>query len=529
MNLRTTFLSRAFGSRPVPNVRLEVNSLRWAAVGGCDEASITAYGDPNNLWELIEFLRCPVFVRDEIGRDAWWGYVDEARVRIGALEVGATLSSLTNAVAVAYSYVQPGTQTVGQRKTTAWATDADSIAEYGRKEFLSSQAGMSDASATARRDAVLGAFRWPGGIVNPFGKPRGRVNYSGASQSQSATLVCRGWWKTTDWRQASIPSVVGPNYLTTSAAEQAVGSAAGTQKAMMVFNVGSQALSALQIDVYARKQGAPADNLVLAIYNLDSTGVPTGSALKSVSITGSGLGASLAWTAGVITEQQLTANTDYGLVISRSGAVDGTNYYAVGVNTALGYTGGYFRIYNGSAWVARAPDADMNFLIWVNNNAETTEQIRDLVTLYGEFITAVDVDAASGVTLPSYRDGDTKVMQELRSLLEAGGPNGRRLLASVDTERRLKVWEEPASTTVGYYLKQDGSVLDRNQRLVPEHLSPVGQWCLLKDVLPASADLSKLNNPEMQFIEGAAWSENNGLQLQFRGQPSIDDIGRVQR
>ncbi len=440
VTLLPRFQNRAFAD--IANdreLRLVVNSLEWDAIGGPVQASITAYGPEMNLWNLIEYLRYPVAIGDERDDLAWWGLVDEARVRVGAVEVGASLGHMSNRVAVAYSYIEPGSNVVGTRKTTAWAQDDDAVAEYGIKEWLSSASGLTDAAALARRAAILAQHKWPGGAAQSFGMPRGRVRSSGAENSQSASLICRGWMSTLGWKYASVGSVAGPAYTATST-EQAFGNAAATTRVFQQVLVGAQAINLLSIQVYVRKQAAPGDNLVVGLYALDANGVPTGSALASASTAGSGLGTSLAWLNLAVTEMELAANTLYGLQVSRSGANDGTNYYAVGCNAALGYTGGYFRIWNGSAWVARGTDADMLFQLMVNNKVETTTQIRDLATVYGQWVTGIDVDAASTVFTGSYRDGDTTALQEIEELLQLGGANGRRLLAEMDRQRRLHVY-----------------------------------------------------------------------------------------
>lgn len=356
------------GWRSFPNVWFRVNSLDWEAQGGCQAASITAFGEELALWELIETLRGPVRIQDENAEAVWWGFVGEVQVRVDAIEVGATIDSMVNKIAVAYSYVAAGSQEVGERKTTSWASDTESIAEYGTKEFLSSMDGLSDAAAVARRDAILGARRWPVGTGAPFGQPRGRVRRSGAKKSLSATLFCRGWSDTLRWRYA---------------------------------------------------------------------------------------------------------------------AVSGTSSVA------------------------------------------TTTQITNLESTYGEFITGVDIEAASGISSSEYRDGDTTVWEEILALLDSGGANSRRLLCAVDVDRRLKVWEEPASSEVKYFMDSHGDLYGVGNVLVDEFRPPVGKWLRLRDVVPGSADVTKLATPELQFIEGARWDSENGLQLQFRGQPSIEDMFKV--
>ncbi len=532
MSLRVSFQSRGFVAKLTPpGLDYRVNSMQWNAIGGCAEASITVFGSPDELWEMIELLRCPVRIENERGTALWWGYVHDARVRVGAIEVGTSLAAMSNKVAVAYSYVQPGTQTVGQRKTTSWASDADSIAEFGTKEFLSSQGGLSDAAAEARRAAILASRKWPQGVASSFGSPRGRVTYSGADNSQSATLLCRGWWSTLDWRYASIASAPGVTYATTSATEQIVGSTSANTKMMQVVTLSGRSLNALGLSVYAKKAGSPADNLVLSLYQADdSTDAPTGSALGSVNIAGSSLTTSLAWVAGTFAaEKNMDPAKDYCVQVSRSGSPDASNYYIINVNEGLGYTGGFLRIYDGADWVARSPDADMPFVISVNNNLESTYQIRELAGTYGEFITGIDVEEDSGIILPSYRDGDTLTLGEIEELLKAGGANGRRLLCAVDIDRRLRVWEEPASTSVLYRINRDGVLMDKIFAALDEYAPPVGVWVRLTDVIPGNADVTKLISPELQFIEAASWSKDSGMQLAFRGQPSIEDMFKIKR
>jgi hypothetical protein len=283
----------------------------------------------------------------------------------------------------------------------------------------------------------------------------------------------------------------------------------------------------LSLAIYARKQGTPVDNLNFGIFALDpATGTPTGSELCSASIAGGSVGASLAWITLSVTEEELAANTLYGLEVSRSGSIDASNYYAVGVNAALGYTGGVFRIWNGSAWVARGTDADMLFGTNVNNKVESTNQVKDLAANFGEFITATDIDAASGQLLSSYRDGDTTALEEILALLEMGGPNGRRYLAEVDEGRRLHIFEEPAPGET-YYLNRWGELSDLVGVKVMDWLPPVGVWARLRDVIPASADTSMLADPTLQFIESATWNAQAGPNYRFRGQPSIEEMMRI--
>lgn len=363
------FENRDFTTRQEPaGLKFQVNSYSFKAIGGCAEASISATGGELALWDLINWLRCPVKIYDGAGTLLWWGYVHQAQVRQDALEIAAGLDSMVNRVAVAYSYVETGSQTVGARKTTSWADNLDSQSEFGIKEFLSSASGLSDAAAEGRRAAILAAQAWPqGGLTaqTTAGVPRARVRYSGAKKSLSATLICRGWWDTLGWQ-----------------------------------------------------------------------------------------------------------------------------YYA---NTGV-------------------------------TSVSTTTQIAAIVTGEGQFLNATDVGAASGISASEYRDGDSTALQEILGLMAAGGANGRRLLSSVDPNRRVQIFEEPAASSLGYYLTSQAQLLGTGGIAVSELAPPVGVWCRLTDVLPGVVDLTKLVDPSLQFIEGSGWSASSGAAYSFRGQPSIESV-----
>lgn len=190
MGFRLEFSTRDFvDPLDFPDVRLEVNRYSWSAVGGSDQASATAYGEAFALWELLNWLRAPVTIVDDEGTPCWWGYLHAIEVRVGAIQVGVSLDSMANNVAVVYSYVPAGTATVGTRATTSWAQDAQSVTVYGTKELKASIDGAEATDAAQARDTILATMRYPIPTLAPaYG--RGGL---------SATLSLRGWWHTLDW------------------------------------------------------------------------------------------------------------------------------------------------------------------------------------------------------------------------------------------------------------------------------------------------------------------------------------------
>lgn len=190
LRLEPRFLNRDFSDAVTfPDVRLEIQRYSHHAIGGPQIATMTAYGSELMLWELLEWLRSPVEILDEYNDKVWWGFVQEITVRIGAIEVGVSLATMFNNVAVAYSHVDPGSEEAGTRATTAWAQDDDSVAAYGTKELLVSLAEGTLAAAESMRDSILDLYKYPIPVVRS----------TPGKGSLSATLTCRGWWDTLGW------------------------------------------------------------------------------------------------------------------------------------------------------------------------------------------------------------------------------------------------------------------------------------------------------------------------------------------
>ena len=161
----------------------------WSVFGGPDQAEIEVSGSPLDLWRLLAFLRFAVTIRNPVQEPVWWGYIDEVRLSTGAIRLGVALEAMYNRVAVAYSYVEPGSQSVGTRATTAWVQADDVVAEYGVKEYLASLDGATAEQAERARDAILAQHRLPVPVLE-----------SGGRDEPGVQLLCRGWWHTLNWR-----------------------------------------------------------------------------------------------------------------------------------------------------------------------------------------------------------------------------------------------------------------------------------------------------------------------------------------
>lgn len=171
-----------------PRIALAVESYAWSVIGGPEKATIAASGDVAQLWECIEWLRCPIEIVDQIGRAVWWGFVQAVSLQAGAIEFGVSLETMANKIAVAYT-ARTAANPTGGRATTAWLADAVSTGTYGIKELLLSADVPDSATALALRATALASRKYP--------VPTLRV---GDGEQVSATITCVGWWATAEWR-----------------------------------------------------------------------------------------------------------------------------------------------------------------------------------------------------------------------------------------------------------------------------------------------------------------------------------------
>lgn len=503
------FYKRDFSAPLVfPDVKLIPDTYSHAAQGGPDKARVSAFGQENAVWEMLEWLRAPVEFQDWRAERVWWGYLSGITVKIGAIELGLTLDAMSNRLAIAYTG-QGGMQ---GRQTTAWAQDNQSVTAYGTKELLESLSNASLESAENFRDALLEELRYP--------VPKIEIRAAG---QLSAVLDFRGWFDTLGWQYYAQPAGEVGN-IEIGQGLQSFGNAAGSEKLAQSFQIDT-AWSASMLAVNIKTEGAPADNVIAEIC-ADSAGAP-GSVLGTATIPAAGISMYVNWTwADLAAAVSLAAAATYWLVLRRSGSLDAVNFYKWNVNEELSYPDGVFRVYNGSSWIARTPDADANFQI--AGVQETTAQIEAMATAAGQFLTGVRIEDASEVSSPQYRDGDTTAMTEIMALLKNGTSNGRRLLAQVNADRVLRVYEEPAydAYTPDYFINGKGKLSDKWNNRILDHTCPVAGWCQLRDIIPPTLDVSKMADASRFFIERSEYRVSSmGLSVEPRSLRSVWDVG----
>lgn len=158
----------------------------WAAVGGPEAAELTVEGADDSYEQVFGMLGGRLTILAPDGTPVWWGLVHEATVTAGGVEYGLSLARMANRIAVLYSVETEDGALAAQ---TAWAEDAGSVAQYGRKELLYSLGTASPEQA----QAALGT------LLARMAQPRMTVQ-SARNDGSGATLLCVGYWETLKWR-----------------------------------------------------------------------------------------------------------------------------------------------------------------------------------------------------------------------------------------------------------------------------------------------------------------------------------------
>lgn len=487
--MKVIFQARSFTPCLQPaGLRFKVQRYKHAAKGGPKSATIQAEGEEADLWQLLDYLRRPVEIYADEGDAVWWGCLYELQLNFKGYTIKAGLGDMANRAAVAFELVNAGSEN-GIRQTTDWVQNDASAAEYGRKELLESYTGSTLIGAETARDKLLAARKIPVMAIDP--NPGGEEN--------TAILTCVGWWDTLEWLYAPVPLSLAYAYETANA-DLELGKT--ITRIAQAIDVQSTAINAASIEIRVRKVGAPTDNLTVSIYTNPDDLTPTTELVASDSVDGAGLGTDYAWTLFTLSSPQSLAPGTYFIMVDRSGALDASNYYQVQIDSGAGYDLGPLRKEAGGSW--SAVTGDMAFRVYTNDIIETSQQVRSLITAYGQFFRSTALEVDSGISTESYRDGDGDALYEVDQLLEMGTSNNRRMLASVDISRRVRIYEEPDDSEP-YLLTRDFTITDRFGAPIRKATCPVGIWAMPSGILPRSVESLLVNSPQMMFIEEAEY------------------------
>lgn len=181
------------GNPVVINPLLELRPLRYNGTvrGGYDLAEVEVVGPLYAMQDAIGWLRYGIEIVNDYGTVTWVGYVHEVEITFGGMRYILSLDNMANSVRVLHSYRSAdGTQVSA---LTDAVTDTQSVARYGTKELVYPLSDAEQEQAEALRDSLLAAMATP----HASGEPD--------AEAPTATLRCRGWYYTLDWKHYSNP------------------------------------------------------------------------------------------------------------------------------------------------------------------------------------------------------------------------------------------------------------------------------------------------------------------------------------
>lgn len=282
----------------------------------------------------------------------------------------------------------------------------------------------------------------------------------------------------------------------------------GTDWPMMAMKVTSPtALALTSVGLYLSKVGQPGSVEIKVAK--DFGGFP-GETLAETKIDGNRIGTSYDWKIGALEEPvELGGNTPYWLVLSAAGA-SAISYYTLKLDGNAGYGGGNLVYKVGEPWT-EGP-GDMPFRLYANDMVETSQQIQNLLTAYGQFFTAVYVDPSSGILMESYRGGTTDAVSEIEKMLEIGTLDYVRLLARVNFDRSVEIWLQPVEKLLPWIeMKEDGGIYYRSGARVEEGFDPTGKWMSLEALLQGARFTNVVTGSQQVFVEAAKWDDKGNL------------------
>jgi hypothetical protein len=148
--------------------------------------------------------------------------------------------------------------------------------------------------------------------------------------------------------------------------------------------------------------------------------------------------------------------------------------------------------------------------------ATTTAQIAAILAAKAQFITGSDILVTGDISLSQYQDGSGTCTKIIEDLLAIGLASGTRLQATVTRDREVRLTEESLEDQL--FLQADGMIRNLYNNPLLQHTCPVGQWCLLRDVIQPTIDVVRMTNPTRFFVQRSEFTaESWSLIMEPRG------------
>lgn len=453
----------AFAGTVSPNLAWTIDYLRWQAQLGAEAAELTATGSDYSLTQLENLVGTTLTIQDA-GEVIWCGVVDRVEVEICGCSMVVDVGQLANCVIVKYSFISDNQNDRTKTRYTEFACDAESVARYGRHEYLLAIGEATTEQAVARRDGYLAANKWP---VRSFELNRGH--------ERKATVHAIGYGQTMCW-QLYRP---GMGYAgNTEAADQSLrfGRLNYEKIAQPFTAVGTLPWQATYLSARPRKRNNPGDSMTMALHG-DGGGMP-GAVLATVMIPSAQVPTAYDWLEYAISPVTLTPGQVYWFVLGRTGALNEQDHYRAQYSE-VNAGDGELRTWTGTTW-SQVAEADLLFR--VIGQSTTLAVIADLLAaatyLDPDCAIAYDFDATL-LALPQWEDEYGSVCDLLDELMATGLTDGRRLLATIDCNQCIRFYPQPA--VVGGSIDCGNTIYNGAGNRISKARNRAGQWYGLRE------------------------------------------------
>ena len=403
-----------------------IKNMRWGLPGGARDARLFCEGSKveNQLEQIFEGIGYGVDIFDDCGQVVWNGYVNEIEVQIGKVEMQINLDQFANRIAIRYVDLKPSAPWSREDGISGFIEELVQVQRFGKKEWIGYLPNGTP------EQAMNAAKSWL--------KEKSEFKKRLVLRENDSIKVCyhlKGWWESLDWLYYQQDAgFVG--HLDEGKTVCEVGFSSSLQKIAQKFIVPAGGIRTSEVWLRLSKKLEPVDNVVVEIV-ADSGGNPGSTVLASGLIVGTELTGGYNWKRFGLGAVNLTAGTSYWVVVRRSGAVSGVNYFLVATDDARGYAGGEAKVWDGSLWSVR--NEDLNFAVL--GSEETTRQIERMIGVGGQFLKGVRVREGSGLEYLLWRELKLTCKEEIENLLQVGAVDGSKLNAMVDAERNVVVWK----------------------------------------------------------------------------------------
>lgn len=464
----------------LPGLKLVATPISWRHIGGPDSATIVGKGD----WDADEaanLLRCPVEIFAENGDCVWWGYVDNVRVIDGAVEYGIGMESVANDIMVLY----PKSAARAVQIQTYWSSTiygtSDSMTLLGTKQKQTTTNAPKQSAGDALRDTLLQAYQWPRPIIR----------HSPTSKDRRIELNCKGWYDTLNWKYYDgvvkryddrINGVGWHNTWTSQLLGDTI--RAIGQKIAMPYSGTIDAIGANWA-----MTGEPSKPVKMYIFADGATPGAWGTELASAEATKDRIEQfeGFEWEVYKLNTSVAKAAGDNIWLVFDS-QVNGTGD---DFKTWIKEGAGTAKVHNGTSW--GDPGTAFNMIYRLYLTTDSGDQITDIVSLCGQFITGND-HLTTGINTASQMGAITSAKSVLDNIIEMGTSNNKPLVVKVDRNRFMWVYEDTvgSATTATLILRRDGMLynISGGEPFSP-YADPCGKWCIVDGLIPSTVSATR--------------------------------------